>query len=74
MFLLFFYLERSLFFLELMSGSVAVGVLLQVCVYSLQNESGTWSLVVRRARVTILVMQIDGGCPGVDGWPRVVGA
>lgn len=57
-----------------MSGSVAVGVLLQVCVYSLQNESRTRSQVVRRAVVTILVTQIDGGCPGVDGWPRVLGA
>lgn len=57
-----------------MSGSVAVGVLLQVCVYSLQNESRTRSQVVGRAVVTILVTQIDGGCPGVDGWPRVLGA
>lgn len=27
--------------------------------------------VARREIVTTLVMEIEGGCPGVDGWPGV---
>lgn len=69
MFSLFFYLEKSLYLLQLISRSVAVGVLLQVHLYSLQNETQTGSPVARTEILTILPVEGDGGCPGADGWP-----